>query len=55
MRRAALTLLELSHNLTWLLRPHLPWVRFCPNFSMAPALAIMWMVAGVALKRRASE
>jgi len=29
--------------------------RSCPNFSMAPVLAIVWMVAGVVLKRIAAR
>ena len=29
----------------------MPMVRFCPKSSMAPVLAIMYMVAGVVLKR----
>ena len=33
------------------LRPFLSMERSCPNVSMAPVLAIVWMVAGVVLKK----
>jgi hypothetical protein len=26
--------------------------RFCPIYSMAPGVAIVWVVAGIVLKRR---
>ena len=37
--------------MAWQLKPFLSLERSCPIKSMAPVLAIVWMVAGIVLKR----
>jgi hypothetical protein len=53
--RVELALLESQSQLGSAAKAAFTLVRFCPNFSMAPVLAIMYMVAGVVLKRRAAR
>jgi hypothetical protein len=43
--------IECHDNLTRQLRPFELWSVFCPTVSMAPALAIRWMAASVALEK----
>jgi len=55
MSRAELALLESQSQPGSAAKAAISLVRFCPILSMAPALAIMEMVAGVVLKRRAAR